>query len=553
MVHRSSAIVRMLDRGTSAPWRWRHTRRRLLNAPHPRRTTTAPQPVESSPGPSGTSLVVGGMSQRPLCAVICALLGLSTALMILAVTAWLHVAWGGFAPVTPMTLAACLVALALGVRIPQELAVSLSAYAGRRFARGPRTLAAVPRLDTRSLPSAGTFLSVLAGIALMAGVATACLPWLVRGGLALERALIAKFLWSALSLAILRTAIAFATVLIPAGLHGLAAALAHRVLERDGSWTTVSTCWLLIGAGAGCAVVESPAFRATAPEILLAVAALPALLVAIAASLAGARRFWRRELSSGASMEIPDCRDRWPRLLRTAIVAVGSCGAALAAVYCEALEFGGSRRVGVGVILSALGGGVGLGCLTPGPIRRSISGFGITIWLSGLVVAVASALVGSRTASDVVRWAAVSASAAAIGYSLAYGRQTLLHRVASRAGAGALIVSRLLVACAVVVPLFIVGKRFLPAAGPLLMIVSLALIALGGALMIHDVEVPRTTRQRCIGSVFVSLSVMILLARSSANPWSDVSRTYSVDPASVRPATDGNTEADSHVVTQYSR
>jgi hypothetical protein len=105
-----------------------------------------------------------------------------------------------------------------------------------------------------------------------------------------------------------------------------------------------------------------------------------------------------------------------------------------------------------------------------------------------------------------------------MAFAMAYGHQTLLHRVASRSSVGATILGRLLVGSALViwvgVPLLI--RLFtIPAT---LAVLALSLTALGGALIMHEPTYsPRTRRVRLCG-VFACLVAMIVMTPRSQSP-----------------------------------
>ena len=147
------------------------------------------------------------------------------------------------------------------------------------------------------------------------------------------------------------------------------------------------------------------------------------------------------------------------------------------------------------------------------PGRRTIGGFGAACNVAGVVVAIG---VVARSSSSGRAGATESILACAalvgIGFATAYGRQTLLIRVASRSSAGAVELGRLLVCAGLTL---LVGAPlavhfFGPTAALIMLAVSL--VALGGTLVIHDpVGSPQTRRIR-LAALFVSMGTMLLLS-----------------------------------------
>lgn len=449
---------------------------------------------------------------------------------------------------------AALMTLAVGVRVPQRFALWVCAVAWQRFlSRGrPSDMSAV------LLDPAGTdrplYWVVLSVIALLAGIAMGLLPLSVRlAGVGYEW-MSSHFLWSVGSGALLQAVVVFLAGLIPLTILGLAMSCAHHLSCPYGRWETKATAWLLMGAAAGTLIATWILRTTQRNDLVLIIAALPALVVSlVSASSSSSRSHSTPGAAKPEALPLPVSRDRWPRLLRAGIVAVGGggvCAITVGSAYLE--QIGSDVGALMPAMLLAMGIGVLAGCRAKRSGVRSIGGFGVACALAGISVAVPAfgiTLCGTDLpVRHLTDWidkaglpvgrtfvAAVPAcvSLAAIGFATAYGRQVLLHRVASRSFAGAAILTRMLVVAAmtvwVVAPLTerLVGR---PAA---LVMLGLLLLALGGTLIIHEPSYSPRTRGVRLCLVFASIGTMMIL--SSLPPKSREARSAppSALPASV--------------------
>lgn len=423
--------------------------------------------------------------------------------------------------VTRGVAGAALMILALGVRVPQRLAIWVCALAWRRFLSRGRPSDVSGVLLNHTGVDRPLYWVVLSVIALAAGIAIALLPLNVRLAGAAYQWMTIHFLWSVGSLALLQAATVIAIGLIPLTLLGLAMSCAHHLSCRYGRWETRATAWLLVGAAAGTFSSMWIARFTGRADLVLIVAALPALLVSLVSAASSSSRARRSPGDREPKLEacaytLPIYSDRWPTLLRASIVVVAAGGACAIAIGTGSVsESAGNVDVSMSAMLLAMGIGVLAGCRAKHSGPRSIGGFGVACSLAGLSVAISTIghtsgiLIGPGSAG-----ALVYLSLAAIGFATAYGRQALLHRVASRSSAGATILARMLVGAALMVwvgaPLAerIVGK---PAT---LLILALFLLALGGTLIIHEPSYSPRTRGVRLCAVFGSIATMILLSLS---------------------------------------
>jgi len=468
-------------------------------------------------------------------AAAAAMLGVSTGMVIAGLTAKLQVTFGESADSGSTVVGAAMLALAVGVRVPHRFAVSVCTAAWRRFVNWGTASQLSGALIRPGAPDRALYWLVLAVIALIAGVSSALLPLGLSATAAAYGGMHARFLWSATPLAVLQILTAFIAGLIPLAALGLSISCTHHLCCRLAQWDAGASAWVLAGSAVGMLLANQVTVSAVAADLSLVAASLPALVVSIGAAFLGS--------SGGAPVAgpvesaptaLPLWSDRWPTLLRASIVAVGGGSACVVFVWgvhpeAEVHRFGAHSATW---LIAALAIGLLVGARTPRPAARSIGGFGAACNAAGLMVALGAPAFPSSRAMSAAALLLACGGSAAIGFAVAYGRQTLLMRVASRSSAGAVELGRLLVCAAftwlVGAPLAV--RLFGPTAA--LMMLALSLVALGGTLIIHEpVGPPRTRRVRLWG-LSLSLATMIVLSL--------LPRTNSPTPAagiSARPTT----------------
>jgi hypothetical protein len=449
-------------------------------------------------------------------------------------------------------MAVALLALAIGVRTPRRLALWLSALAWRRFiSRGTSSGAAgvllSPAGGDRSLHWV-----VLSVIALVAGVLTALLPVVIQGGITAYEWMGVHFLWSAASLTVLQTVVVFAVALAPLAFQGLAASCAHHVGCPHARWEPQVTAWLLIGAAVGvgitCETVEIAARR----DLVLVAASLPALLavlVSVAASSASASQPRQDHVFEPTSL--PELSDRWPMLIRAGVVTTFTSGVCTVAIWVGYFnDAGGDGGALIAGSLAAVAAGILAGCRVRRRALRSIGGFGVTCAISGMVLAASTVGLAGAVPGDLAGTLALfCTSLATVGFAVAYGWRALLNRVASRSYAGAIVLTQVIVYSALSIWLIVpVAQRFL--GRPAVMVtLALALVALGGTLIIHDPKYsPRTRRARLL-AVFGSIATMIVLAWLTPRWWQQraiVSRAISETVWTAPPGSSAAESSDQH-------
>ena len=494
-----------------APSKRRRTRRRIHP---PARTRDASRRRQPEMHPSTDRYDV-----RPA-ALVAMMLGLATAMVVVGLSARFAVVFADTGGPPSAVVSAAMFALAVGVRVPHRFAVSVCAAAWRRFVRKGTTSELAGALIHHAAPDRALYWLVLAVIALAAGVAIAFLPFSVSTVSTFYQWMNEHFLWSSVPLALLQTFTAFAAGVIPLAVLGLSISCAHHLCCRFAQWEADATAWVLLGAAGGTILAAQAIGVKTSADPFLIAAALPVLLVSIAAAFLGTSG----EQSILRSVDPPPAAlplwsDRWPTLLRASIVAVGGGSACAAYVWIDpptqnssSVILSAAKNLPASLLIAFAVGLLG-GARMNHPNRRTIGGFGAACNVAGVMVAIgAVARSLSSGSTDVAVFILAIAALVGIGFATAYGRQTLLIRVASRSSAGAVELGRLLVCAGMT--LLVGAPLAVHFFGPTATLIMLAvsLVALGGTLVIHDpVGSPQTRRIR-LASLFVSMGMMLLLS-----------------------------------------
>ena len=406
---------------------------------------------------------------------------------------------------------AALLALAVGIRVPQRLSLWVCLQVWRRIIRRGQTSDLSEVLLGRADADRPLYWLVLAVISLAAGGTTALLPIFVRWAGLIHAWMQVHFVWSLGPLAVWQAGLAFTMGLIPLAALGLTVSCVHHLSCPYGRWDTRATGWLLIGAAGGVWIAQRLSQATGRGAVILAAAALPVLIVSlISAASKSARRSDRGETFSDHALPLPTWSDRWPRLLRAGIVAVGAGGACTLAVWIEhlaGLEM--SAGVIVPILLLTTGAGVWAGCRSELMRLPSIGTFGVMCTLSGLTTGIGcTGLAEATSRSGTAGLTAASISMVVIGCTAACGRRALLNRVASRSTEGAMVVSRMVSYAAVIFWIGVpVAQRLI---GKLATLATAAvfLVALGGMLIIHEPAYSRKMRRWRLGLVFGAISLM---------------------------------------------
>jgi hypothetical protein len=414
-------------------------------------------------------------------------------------------------------LAGCLGALGLGLRLPQNVIVWLSARVWHQMAerlRSPRRRAALLDEPSADRPFNWTAMSVCC---LLAGIATVVAPLICRATAAFYDWLHVRFVWSYWPETVLQALLTGATGMIPLGVIGLACSCAHRLKDAHGQWEPRTAGWMVLGAAMGVLAATVLTQHLRRPELTVAAASLPAFVASLLAATAGpSQRRCKGTKRPDASQFLPTWSDRWPTLVRGTIVATGAGGAWAVALWAsrwDVSSLGGCARLTVAV--SMMGAGFLIGCRGKTRAPQTIGRLGVACAWAGVVLGSAMAW-SNRLPGDYV-WPA-TISLFSIGVALGFGHRMLLDRVAHPATAGLTIWSRSILLTALVValgvPLWVKHLGHSSAFA----LAALGLLALGGTLIIHEPHGSTRKRRFRLCGVFGAVACMILLAPYGVPP-----------------------------------
>lgn len=441
-------------------------------------------------------------------AIVSILIGLSIAILTIGLVSRLGPLLGRQPTPRETVIATVLLLIALGIMIPHQLAMWVSMSAWRRFLSQGLPVGTSTPLDPRFVDPSRNWI-LLAVVSLLAGVAIALTPIVAQGVMASYGWLQAHFVWSLAPLVLLRAMAVLVTGLVPLTIFGVAISTAHRLSCPFGGWDTRASAWLLIGAAIGVWIADTVGLAERSPDLCLTAAALPALAACLVATVSCSPDASPpvRELCMSDG-RLPLWSDRWPTLLRASIVAVSAVGAWVIYLRCQPTGPEHLARAGLAGMLVAAGVGILLGCVSRGSKIRSIGGFGIACCLAGIVLATGGMPSQGLIDAPIQRWMGYL-DLGAIGFAAAYGRQSLLVRVATRSSAGSVMLVRVLVGCAFVVWVgapavgHVLSGRTAQAAS------ALFLVALGGTLIVHEPTSSLRTRAIRVSAVFCALAIMI--------------------------------------------
>lgn len=466
------------------------------------------------PARSGPRLALGPVRECSL------LIGAALALLTIGLTARLEPLFASRARplehAPGVVLGAVLLALSIGLRVPRRFALWALAAARRSVSRSGDP---PPQLDFEmSPPNAERPMHwmALSVIMLTAGLTTAAIPAGVWIAAAFHGWMHAHFVWSPVPLIVLRALTVLLAGSLPLIALGVAVSEVHRLSCPFGRWGTSATAWLLTGTAGGTLLASAAAGVPARAQLMLLSAAFVTLTATLLAALNSAARSEKREsVRSQYPPSLPFCSDRWPRLLRAAIVWVGSTGAGLAWVWSvhTAQTAGQAHLPFVAAMLLAAGVGTLLACDRAGDGHRSIGGFGAASAAAGVIAAVAIPMAGAgeTVPARTAPWIACL-GLGAIAYAAAYGHRALLARVAGRPAAGAAVVARSLAASALLVGLVLPAWMPRVDLGTTVLAFSLGLVGLGGTLVIHEPADSTQTRRIRLCAIFASIGAMITLA-----------------------------------------
>jgi len=420
-----------------------------------------------------------------------------------------------------------LLSLALGVRVPQQLAwwVCIQAWrrflawwvciqAWRRFLRRGRMSGPADVVANATRGEKPLYWLVLSVVALGGGAAIALLPSSSRVMLAFYDQMHASFLWSPGSLAILQAVATFAIEVVPLAILGLAFSGVHHLVCPYGRWDPRTACWLLIGAACGTAVATWVAPAARQGNLLMVTSALPALLVALvcASSMASRNAGTRGEDGSTAAL-LPVWTDKWSGLVLFGSVFVGGGAAFATALWVQQLDQSGIvSKVSLPIALVAIAVGIAGGCHTRRTSLRSIGGFGMACVAAGTILTVGSlAFRHGAALPHECALALAFSTLVGMGFAAAYGQQALLNRVANRSLAGAGILTQTLICSALLVWFGEPVAEHLTGGLLAFVLLVLCLLGLGGVLIIYEPNYSLRSRRIRLCAVFACISAIIAI------------------------------------------
>jgi len=496
-----------------------HRRRRTHRSEKRRGRSYAPfsaiTSAETSPTPTPQANDVRAVVRVSRPAIAASLLiGAAIALVTIGLALRLRQSFVPQPPSAATGVVAALFALAFGVRAPQRLTYRYAIAAWRRFAQG-----AAARFDLAPLVGHGPVdgqlcWMVLAVVALAAGIATALMPPTVSLFSHFYAWLHTHFLWSAAPFAVLQLAFALAACLIPCAAMGLAVALLHVLYCPDAEWDIRASAYVAIGASAGCFAIALAESAALPPDSILLAASLPLLLTALIASAMASKRASPSSNGQTSQESMPPVSiDSWPVLLRAGVVAIGGAAAFAMTVWSQlqAAADAGAFFI-VAASLASLAIGIIVERAAGRGAARNVGGFGVAYAIAGITIALgALTLLYGRPISTPLAVLLVGCAVAAAGYCLSYGREALMARVALRSAVSALTLARLMF-CAGATIWFAAPPANGVLSGPAtLIILAVALVALGGVLILHEPNYDPASRRIRLVAVFASIVVLGLL------------------------------------------
>lgn len=480
------------------------------------------------------------------------LLGVATAMVVVGLGRQFTETFGDRTAVHETVVATALLALAAGIRTPQRIAMWISLRAWRRFLSRGRPTDLSDVLVSGDPANRAAYRMAISVMALIAGIATALLPIGMRVTLAWHDWMRGHFVWSFGLSGVLETMVIVFSGFVPLAALGLAIALAHRLVCPFGQWDPKASAWLLIGAGPGIVISTLIHRTGNHTDLMLVTSALPALVVSLLAAGVKPSPAGDPQQDIGSSpAALPLSRDRWPRLLRASIVTVGAGAVWAVMVWSRALGDTTGHFVTLrSAMLLSLGVGILVGCGMNRSNVRSVGGFGVACVAAGVVVAIGLlAMLGRLDLSPKTTGLLACVGLASLGHAAAYGRQTLLRRVASRSYVGAAMLTRVLVYGAIAgwIGVPVAANLFgLPTALALLVVV---LIGLGGTLIIHETTCSIRTRRARLAAVFAVVALIAILTLQPAG----AAPRWSASPPDMSHNDTRGPVTDGHVPRPYDR
>lgn len=436
-----------------------------------------------------------------------------------------------------MVVGVFLAALSAGLLVPHRLATWLAAQMWRRLRaqRPPPVSYAsfLPAQKDRPLHRV-----VLAGLALLCGGTSIVSLSLFRLARQAHEFLLGEFLLGPASLVAIECALVVVVgwlVFLPIGLTW---GCVHHLSCPVGGWRVRPLVGVAVGL-AVAALVGSANFGSgdgLEPNLLALMGSVPFFVLSILSTRLSRQPNQNASVTPGeVSRPASQIRDRWPRLVQAVVIVVFGCAVLSVGIWLRVFGILGAEMCRGGTVALAmwcLGFAVGaaVGCSRSSVRTHSIGAFGFVCTLAGLGTALSAGLLGSlgvcgyRLAGCfggvyLLSAIVVGLSAFGMGYAVIYGFYTVLTWASHQSEVGPALLSRLVLAGAVVVVFVLTPLVRSVGTYAGLVAVSLVLVGVGGALIIHEPTYPRKTRRRRLGVILVAIVFMSLALPRAGNGW----------------------------------
>ncbi len=445
--------------------------------------------LASPPSPAAQAHSAAQIPQRHLtqcAACVSILVGISMAMLSVGLHAQYAMIFQDTDDAARTVLGMSLIALAAGIRLPQQFTMWLCAKAWHQFVRRGQPSAYAEVMINPTKADRPLYWTVLAAITLTSGLISIMLPWALGQSVILYDYLLAHFVWSDPAIVVLHTLVTSIAVAIPFSILGIGVSFAHRLSCPFGRWDTRATAWLLLGCGMGTAVALSIRLAIPQHHVILVAGALPTLIAAVIAIVASTKEPVTCIRNPEPTPRLPLTSDRRPRLLRVAIVCVAGVGVCTMAIISSTSNLTFTGWI-IAILLLVMGLGVLAGCALRPLGNRTMGGFGTVCIGAGIVVGLC-AIAWSRgwLNHSIQTFVILSVCVAAIGFAKAYGRQALLQRVAIRTATGATILARIMICAAGIIFIGAPLMIKLLSQSTAISVLAIGLLSIGTAMVFYE-------------------------------------------------------------------
>jgi hypothetical protein len=291
--------------------------------------------------------------------------------------------------------------------------------------------------------------------------------------------------------------------------------------------------WAILGVALGLGLLQSLTRLGLNADAISLAAAVPLLLAAVVA----VRRLGDGHSADGrrdrlTSTAVPGVRDRYPGLIRLAVIWTAASTAAVVVLWPHLAGAWHGETISGGpttpVLLQAAAIGVAIVVCERSGKSRSYSGGGLGVACAaggvGVAVAISAPALGYAVPAEApASWLALLSACTVAGFStgfaLAYGHLAVLCRLGSQATGGAGLLSATLATWGAVV--FCLLQRHGTDRGSYVLAaaVAVSLVALGGVTIIHEPTYSARTRRRRLGAVFLCVALMIGVLPVAGRRW----------------------------------